>query len=124
MVGAPEVWRAALLRELPGSSSQLPSAALGTGEQRRRIYMPRALSKFRQGFGRLMRRASDRGCVFVLDPRIHDPRHRTFLNELPLRAPDSDEPGAAFVRGDVYANVVHGFSSLPAAGLIAFTRMP
>ncbi|MEM7305852.1 MAG: helicase C-terminal domain-containing protein [Planctomycetota bacterium] len=75
-------------------------AVLGAQEQRRHIYMPRALAKFRQGFGRLMRKESDRGCVFVLDPRIHDPRHRTFLRELPLRTPDSDEPGAAFVRGD------------------------
>jgi Rad3-related DNA helicase len=42
-------------------------AALGTNEQWRRIYLPRALAKFRQGFGRLMRRETDRGCVFVLD---------------------------------------------------------
>lgn len=59
-------------------------AALGKGEQRRRIYMPRALAKLRQGFGRLMRRESDRGCVFVLDRRVLDPRHRAFLRELPL----------------------------------------
>lgn len=62
-------------------------AVLGAGEQRRRIYMPRALAKFRQGFGRLMRRTSDRGCVYLLDPRVLDPRHRAFLRELPL------EPG-------------------------------
>ena len=59
-------------------------AALGPSEQRRSIYMPRALAKFRQGFGRLMRKESDRGCVFVLDKRILDPRHRIFLRELPL----------------------------------------
>ena len=59
-------------------------AALGEGEQRKQIYMPRALAKFRQGFGRLMRRSSDRGCVFFLDQRILDPRHRAFLRELPL----------------------------------------
>jgi Rad3-related DNA helicase len=62
-------------------------AALGTGEQRRRIYLPRALAKFRQGFGRLMRRESDRGCVFILDGRVLDPRHRFFLKELPIERP-------------------------------------
>lgn len=58
--------------------------ALGTGAQRKQIYLPRALAKFRQGFGRLMRRETDRGCVFLLDPRAQEPRHRLFLDELPL----------------------------------------
>ena len=81
-------------------------AALGTSEQRRRIYMPRALAKFRQGFGRLMRRESDRGCVFVLDGRATDPKHRAFLRELPLGVDadagdvESDGSGARLVRGD------------------------
>jgi ATP-dependent DNA helicase DinG len=81
-------------------------AALGTSEQWRRIYMPRALAKFRQGFGRLMRRESDRGCVFVLDGRALEPKHRAFLRELPIGADaDSAEGGAEttsarFVRGD------------------------
>ncbi len=59
-------------------------AAMGAGEQRNRIYLPRAISKFRQGFGRLMRRVGDRGCVFLLDGRVLDARHRMFLRELPL----------------------------------------
>jgi Rad3-related DNA helicase len=65
-------------------------AALGTAEQRKTIYLPRALAKFRQGFGRLMRKESDRGSVFVLDKRVLDPRHRAFLRELPVRAPASE----------------------------------
>lgn len=71
-------------------------AALGKGEQRRRIYMPRALAKLRQGFGRLMRREEDRGCVFVLDRRVLEPRHRAFMRELPLErgALSPDEPWA------------------------------
>ena len=73
-------------------------AALGPGEHRRRIYLPRALAKFRQGFGRLMRRASDRGCVLVLDPRLMEARHRPFLRELPLER--GGTPGARLVRGD------------------------
>jgi ATP-dependent DNA helicase DinG len=81
-------------------------AALGTGEQWRRIYLPRALAKFRQGFGRLMRRETDKGCVFVLDGRAIEPRHRVFLRELPIaseQTESSDEEvlgGARFVRGD------------------------
>jgi Rad3-related DNA helicase len=81
-------------------------AALGTSEQRRRIYMPRALAKFRQGFGRLMRRETDRGCVFVLDGRILEPKHRAFLRELPLgfdadtNEGDPDAGRARLVRSD------------------------
>ena len=74
-------------------------AVLGPAEQRSRIYMPRALAKFRQGFGRLMRKESDRGCVFLLDARVHDPRHRGFLKELPLRIHE-EAAGARYVRGD------------------------
>lgn len=61
-------------------------AALGASEQRRRIYLPRALAKFRQGFGRLMRRESDRGCVFVLDPRVLHGANKLFLGELPIQS--------------------------------------
>jgi ATP-dependent DNA helicase DinG len=82
-------------------------ATIGAIEQRRQIYVPRALAKFRQGFGRLMRRESDRGCVFVLDGRISDPRHRFFLRELPLErsldvgtSPAPETSGARLVRGD------------------------
>lgn len=76
-------------------------AALGVGEQRRRIYLPRALAKFRQGFGRLMRSKADRGCVFLMDPRVSDPHHRMFLDELPLSRDFRPDPsGARLVRGD------------------------
>jgi Rad3-related DNA helicase len=69
-------------------------ATLGAAAQRRRIYMPRALAKLRQGFGRLMRRVDDRGCVFLLDRRLLDPRHRAFLREMPL-AGQPEEPDEA-----------------------------
>lgn len=76
-------------------------AAIGDGAQRRRIYLPRALAKFRQGFGRLMRRADDRGVVFLLDARVTAPRHRAFLKELPLASEWSGGEGLArLVRGD------------------------
>jgi Rad3-related DNA helicase len=83
-------------------------AALGATEQRRTIYLPRALAKFRQGFGRLMRKESDKGCVFVLDKRVLDPRQRAFLQELPLdnaweaetRAAEDERRRARLVLGD------------------------
>jgi ATP-dependent DNA helicase DinG len=68
-------------------------AALGAAEQRRTIYLPRALAKFRQGFGRLMRKEHDRGCVFVLDRRALAPRNRAFLEELPLKNAWENERG-------------------------------
>jgi ATP-dependent DNA helicase DinG len=46
--------------------------------------VPQAVIKFRQGFGRLVRRASDRGAVVVLDSRILTKHYgRTFLDSLP-----------------------------------------
>jgi len=76
-------------------------AVLGEGVQRQRIYMPRALAKFRQGFGRLMRRASDSGVVLSLDPRAADRRHVAFLRELPLSriGVPGAERGAGYVQG-------------------------
>jgi hypothetical protein len=80
---------------------------MGAAEQRKTIYLPRALAKFRQGFGRLMRKESDKGCVFVLDRRVLDPRHRGFLDELPLanafehdRELESTPRRAELVQGD------------------------
>lgn len=69
---------------VPDRYHHAQGAALGPSEQRRRIYLPRALARFRQGFGRLMRRGTDRGCVFVLDGRARESRHRMFLAELPV----------------------------------------
>jgi len=78
---------------VPDRYHQAQCAVLGTAEQARRIYMPRALGKFRQGFGRLMRRESDRGVVFVLDARILQGRNRAFLRELPVRAGPAEADG-------------------------------
>ena len=93
-------------------------AAIGAGAQRARIYMPRALAKFRQGFGRLMRRASDRGVVLVLDGRVTDRRHRDFLDELPVEKPGAfDVTGKArLVRGDLDLVGREAFEQLEVAG--------
>ncbi len=74
-------------------------AALGPAEQRKTIYLPRALAKFRQGFGRLMRKESDKGSVFVLDKRVLDPRHRAFLHELPVRGVGAEPIAGAEIAG-------------------------
>ena len=54
--------------------------------------MPLAVIKFRQGFGRLIRRKTDRGVVVVLDSRITQKSYgKTFLRSLPaLKHDDND----------------------------------
>lgn len=62
--------------------------------------LPRAILRFKQGFGRLIRSRSDSGRVVVLDPRIRTARYgRMFLDALPegvrieeLRAAPPDVP--------------------------------
>jgi ATP-dependent DNA helicase DinG len=50
--------------------------------------LPRAIIRFKQGFGRLIRSKSDRGQVVVLDPRIVTARYgRMFLSALPEGLP-------------------------------------
>jgi ATP-dependent DNA helicase DinG len=47
-------------------------------------YLPEAILKFRQGFGRLIRTAADRGVVLVLDRRVLSKQYgRWFLESLP-----------------------------------------
>lgn len=46
--------------------------------------VPQAVMMFRQGFGRLIRTATDRGIVAILDPRVLTKRYgRAFLDSLP-----------------------------------------
>ena len=46
--------------------------------------VPRAVIRFKQGVGRLIRSSADTGRVVVLDPRIvTKPYGRQFLNALP-----------------------------------------
>jgi ATP-dependent DNA helicase DinG len=46
--------------------------------------VPQAAIKFRQGFGRLIRRKTDRGSVLILDKRVIEKSYgRVFLNSLP-----------------------------------------
>jgi len=46
--------------------------------------VPQAVIKLKQGFGRLIRTATDRGLVVILDPRVLTKRYgRMFLDALP-----------------------------------------
>jgi len=48
------------------------------------LMLPRAALKLKQGFGRLIRRNTDRGAVVILDKRILTKSYgRTFLSSLP-----------------------------------------
>jgi ATP-dependent DNA helicase DinG len=50
--------------------------------------LPRAVIRFKQGFGRLIRSRADTGRVVVLDPRIFTARYgRIFLDALPPGVP-------------------------------------
>lgn len=52
--------------------------------------VPRGIIQFKQGFGRLIRTTSDRGCVVVFDRRIVDMGYgRSFLKALPKGIPMS-----------------------------------
>jgi ATP-dependent DNA helicase DinG len=64
------------------------------GDAFRDLMLPEAVLRFRQGIGRLIRSAEDRGAVIVADPRIARASYgKHFLATLPappfvLRAPD------------------------------------
>jgi ATP-dependent DNA helicase DinG len=50
--------------------------------------LPQAVIKLKQGFGRLIRTRTDRGCVVVLDSRLARKRYgRVFLESLPAARP-------------------------------------
>ncbi len=63
------------------------------------FYLPEAVLRFRQGFGRLIRTETDRGVVVVLDQRLTQKSYeRRFLDSLPaldtVRAAPDDLPAA------------------------------
>jgi ATP-dependent DNA helicase DinG len=49
------------------------------------LYLPEAVLRFKQGFGRLIRRRTDRGILVVLDPRMMARSYgKRFLDALPV----------------------------------------
>ena len=61
------------------------------------LYLPEAVLRLKQGFGRLIRRRSDRGIVAVLDPRLVGKGYgRRFASALPLPVTEvADGPALA-----------------------------
>ncbi len=56
--------------------------------------VPEAVLRFRQGVGRLIRRADDRGVLVVCDPRLGSASYRKpFLASLPVAPERLDDPG-------------------------------
>ena len=51
-------------------------------------FIPKAVIKFKQGFGRLIRSKNDKGIVICMDNRIINKRYgKVFLNSIPDRCP-------------------------------------
>jgi ATP-dependent DNA helicase DinG len=68
----------------PLLQARLEAIRQGGGNPFNEYQLPESVIKFRQGFGRLIRTATDRGIVVVLDPRIRSkPYGKTFLESLP-----------------------------------------
>jgi len=65
-------------------------------------YLPESILKFRQGFGRLIRTASDRGVVAILDKRVLTKQYgKLFLESLPqCTARQGASAGLAKMAGD------------------------
>lgn len=68
----------------PLLEARLEAIRSGGGNPFGEYQLPEAVIKFRQGFGRLIRTATDEGMVVVLDPRVYTkPYGRQFLESLP-----------------------------------------
>jgi len=60
------------------------------------LMIPEAVLRFRQGFGRLIRRGTDRGVFIVLDSRIRSATYRSrFERALPVHVVATENPGEA-----------------------------
>ena len=72
----------------PLTQARMERIELAGGNPFMQDSLPRAIIRFKQGFGRLIRSRSDRGQVVVLDPRITTARYgRLFLSALPSGVP-------------------------------------
>ncbi|WP_051276131.1 helicase C-terminal domain-containing protein [Desulfovirgula thermocuniculi] len=70
---------------LPLTGARLEELASQGKDGFHHLSLPQAVIRFRQGFGRLIRTARDRGVIVVLDGRLITKKYgRYFLNSLPL----------------------------------------
>ncbi|HOV65187.1 MAG TPA: helicase C-terminal domain-containing protein, partial [Spirochaetia bacterium] len=68
----------------PVAKARMDAIEKGGGNSFMEMSLPEAVLKLKQGFGRLMRRSSDRGVVVILDPRILKKSYGSlFLDTLP-----------------------------------------
>jgi len=73
--------------KVPVIEARLEDLARRNRDGFRALSVPQAVIRFKQGFGRLIRSGSDRGCVVILDPRILSKSYgRQFLSSLPLKS--------------------------------------
>ena len=70
---------------VPVYEARLENLARQNRDGFRTLTVPKAVIRFKQGFGRLIRSDDDRGCVIILDGRILSKNYgRQFLNSLPV----------------------------------------
>jgi len=75
------------------------------------LSLPDAVVKFRQGFGRLIRTANDRGCVVILDSRVEKLSFgRVFLNSV---AGKKIRAGSASEIAETIRNWIKNDNSIP-----------
>lgn len=77
----------------PLTQARLEAIELRGGNPFMEESVPRAIIKFKQGFGRLIRSSEDHGRVAILDPRVQTARYgRLFLQALPAGRSGVMEP--------------------------------
>jgi ATP-dependent DNA helicase DinG len=77
----------------PLTQARLEAIELRGGNAFMEESVPRAIIKFKQGFGRLIRSSTDHGRVAILDPRVQTARYgRLFLQALPVGTSGSMKP--------------------------------
>ncbi|MDN5327034.1 MAG: ATP-dependent helicase DinG [Moorella sp. (in: firmicutes)] len=98
-----DLLRCVIIPRLPFPSPGIPTLAARMEHLAARgqnafatLSLPQAIIRFRQGFGRLIRRASDRGVLVILDQRLLSQRYgRLFIQSLPPVTLEEVDPAGA-----------------------------